>query len=246
MPVARYKVWDWGPPVGDGVTDSRHVFVNGIAKEAGPDQPYLVTDELVCSSLGRLLGLPMPPGFLVSKDGTPHFVSLNFNLAGEALPNADPVALVAAHPVLACGIVLFDAWIVNPDRHPRNLSYNTVTGDVTLFDHSHCLYAGRGGRAHLEANRDRLGIGGHCLARNIEHLDGFQQWQRRLDALPAFMIDDALQHGLIDPFGATDAKFCLDYLLDRRARLPEMIRSERASFPGVAADLWDAGTGGEA
>jgi hypothetical protein len=47
--------------------------------------------------------LPIPPSFLIEKEGKPHHVSLNFNLAGQSLPPVDAAAMVSAHPKLAVG-----------------------------------------------------------------------------------------------------------------------------------------------
>jgi hypothetical protein len=81
----------------------------GVAKRATADHPFTVANEYVCGQLGRLLGLPIPPGFTVVAGGTVYHVSMDFNLAGQALPPADAAALVAHDPDLASGIVVFDA-----------------------------------------------------------------------------------------------------------------------------------------
>ena len=87
---------------------ANHVGVAGLAKGANQDQPFAVANELVCGNLAQAIRLPIPPGFIVDWEGQPYYVSLNFNLAGEDLPPADIVNLVARKADLACGIVLFD------------------------------------------------------------------------------------------------------------------------------------------
>src|SRR5262249_23482686 len=137
MPATRYKIWQIGAAVGDGATHSFHVGVAGIAKGASVDLPYVVANELLCNLLARSIFLPTPPGFIIEHNNQPHYVSLNFNLAGHDLPPADAAALVANHPRLACGIVLFDMWVVNDDRHGRNIVFDTASNKVEVFDHSH-------------------------------------------------------------------------------------------------------------
>jgi hypothetical protein len=102
-----------GAPVDSGATQSFHVGVAGVAKGNAAGLPFVVTNELLCGHLARVLLPPVPPGFIIDHNGTPHYVSLNFNLAGEDLPPADPGAIANARPDLACGIVLFDIWMVN-------------------------------------------------------------------------------------------------------------------------------------
>ena len=84
-------------------------------------------------------------------------------MAGEKLPPAteEDLDAIASHESLACGIVMFDSWIINEDRHSGNISYIEETGQTFLFDH---------GKAFMDrpvaticSQRDQLGIGEHCL-----------------------------------------------------------------------------------
>ncbi len=238
MPPTHYKVWAVGGPVGAGVTNSIYVGVSGIAKAASASLPYVVVNELVCASLARALLLPVPPGFIIDHDSKPHYVSLDFNLSGAALPPVNPAALVAAHPSLACGLVLFDVWIANGDRHRSNIAFDTVSNKVMIFDHSHALY-GSTGLTRLEALDDQLGIDSHCIAAELTNLGGVASWIERIRLVPEFyirsVIADAVDVGL--PVAETD--FLIDFLLRRREKLPALIRATRGAFPKVEPQLWD-------
>jgi hypothetical protein len=137
--ASKYKVWAWGGPVGLGATGSVFVGMSAVAKMATPAAPYIVGNELVCNMIARALLLPCPPGALLQKNGDTYFCSLDFNTAGHALPPISPSTVVGALPELSWGVVLFDVLIMNADRHPQNISYNTTTGELTLFDHSHAF-----------------------------------------------------------------------------------------------------------
>jgi hypothetical protein len=106
------------------------------AKKATPGQPYIVANELVCGRIAGVLLLPCPPGALMQKDADTYFFSLDFNIAGQALPPASASEIVAKFPRLAWGIIVFDVFVMNSDRHPGNIAYDTSTDQVQIFDHS--------------------------------------------------------------------------------------------------------------
>jgi hypothetical protein len=237
VPATRYKIWSIGAPVGSGATQSFHVGVAGVAKGNSPGLPFVVANELLCGHLARVLLLPVPPGFIIEHNGTPHYVSLNFNLAGEDLPPADPGAIQSAHPDLACGIVLFDIWIVNADRHRQNIAHDRTTDRVQIFDHSHAFFGN--GAAHLTATEDQLGIGGHCLAGELRSLTGMRSWRDRILSVPEFYIRAVVEAAAEVGLPADQIGFCASYLLRRRSKLLDLVKQYRASFPKVEQRLWD-------
>ncbi len=241
MPVANYKVFQWGNPVGRGVMGSRYVAVSGVAKAATDAMPMAVVNELICADLARAVKLPVPPSFLVHNgDGTPYHVSLNFYLAGEDLPPADAGAVVADLPAFAAGIVLFDAWVCNEDRHPSNLAYDRPSRRVTLFDHSHSFLTGDWPQ-RLERVKSELAIGNHCIARELTRVDGFSAWHKRIMAVPEFYIKEAVAQAVgIGPMDAHVAAFAAGYLLDRRDRLLDLVDAHRAVFPKINEAQWAA------
>jgi hypothetical protein len=234
MPATAYKIWTIGAPVGIGAMQSLHVGVAGVAKAAAPAIPYAVSNELICGYLARAILLPVPPGFLINKGGVPYHVSLNFNLAGQELPPADAAAVVAAHPRLSWGIILFDSWVVNFDRHNGNIAFDQGSNKVQVFDHSHA-FCHTDLQGHLNANVAGLGIGGHCLATEVTTADGFNEWLHRIMSVPEFYIREVVVSSVSAGLPPTEVQFCTDYLLNRRAQLRNIFLANRAAFPKLAA-----------
>lgn len=234
MPATAYKIWTIGSPVGAGAMQSIHVGVAGVAKAAMTGMPYAVSNELICGYLARAILLPVPPGFLINKGGVPHHVSLNFNLAGQDLPPADASAIVAAHPRLAWGILLFDAWVVNFDRHCGNISFDQASNQVQVFDHSHA-FCHTNLQQHLNANVTSLGIGGHCLAPEVVDTAGFDEWHTRIMCVPEFYIREVVSAAVGAGLPPSEVQFCTDYLLARRQNLRSIFEANRLTFPKLPA-----------
>ncbi len=237
MPATRYKIWQVGDRVDDGASQSFHVGVAGIAKKRSDQQPLVVANELLCVSLARAILLPVPPGFIIEHESSPCYVSLNFNLAGEDLPPASPAGVVSQDPALACGIVLFDIWVTNCDRHDRNLMHDRGTGRVQVFDHSHALFGPNGGRGQLESHRKELGIAGHCLAPEIVNPAGMHTWNERIKSVPDYYIRGIVEAAVAVGLPDTDRDFCADFLLERRTQLLDLIANHRETFPKMQYSL---------
>ena len=239
MPATSYKIWQWGNRVPDGVMGSYHVGIAGVAKRADEQSPFAVANEVLCGHLGRGIWLPIPPGFVVEKDGIAHHVSLNFNLAGEQLPPANPTVIVRECPDLVWGIVLFDIWVVNTDRHRRNLAYDRTTKRVHLFDHSHAFLREPEGLPYLEKHKDALGIGDHCLAPVLTSLDKMQEWNERIQAIPEFWIEEALKEAAQVGLSREWIADCRVFLLERREKLVTLVQTHQHLFPKIPAHLWN-------
>lgn len=121
-----------GEKVGIGTSDPRRAQVAVVAKRAKETQQLNTANELVAAKLAELLGLPIPPFGVAYQDGTPYFYTADFNpkrLGREAftpdgkLPKlADWTEITRERTPLCWGIILFDIWIVNPDRAPINIA----------------------------------------------------------------------------------------------------------------------------
>lgn len=236
MPSTRYKIWKIGSPVGVGATDSKYVGVNGVAKGKSDNLPYVVINELICSYLAKILLLPIPPGFLIEDEGNELFVSLNFNISGRDLPPADPKEVVYANPQLSWGIILFDIWVVNGDRHPRNIMFDESTGKIFIFDHSHAFYGADKGKLHLENNANQLGADGHCLMKEIFTADYADEWIEKIMAIPEYYIRGVVSSAKEVGLPEEEIDFCANYLLQRRKKLLQLIKNDKIKFPKI--DAW--------
>jgi len=203
---------------------------------------YCVPNEHICTEIGRFLGLPVPPSALVYKAGhNPEhfFASLNFNLSPSALPPIDTARCGTTMAFETVGIVLFDVLIANEDRHRFNLSLDVSRNppQLTVFDHSHALFGHQNGLgiARLVGVGDKLGIGTHCLLREINTDAFFGEWISRIRGLPNYLIDaicDAtVPLGMITAGEAAAAK---DFLKHRKGEIERIIRMNKAEFSAIS------------
>lgn len=235
MPAISYRIWQWSERADQGIMQSYDVQLNGIAKSTDDENPYAVINEVVCGTLAHGICLPIPVGFVTDKEGAKYYVSLDF--AGERLPPIDGAQFVQEQPDLACGIVLFDIWIVNRDRHARNLSYQVAIGQTQIFDHSHAFLEVEGTN-RLTAHENDLGIETHCLAEHLETIRPMQPWFERINQLPEYWVSETMERAVHVGLPVEEAQFCMEFLLRRRSRLLELVAAHRASFPRVQVDLW--------
>jgi len=248
VPASFYKVWAIGPPVDNGFMAPITIGVAGIAKRACPAWPFAVVNELICSCLSRAIILPGPPGFIIANDNVPHYVSMDFNLAGQQLPPVDPELLIELQPSFAAGVITFDIWVLNDDRHEENLSHFVSAQKVQAFDHAHCFFNGTNRNAahqYLEDNRGALGINGHCLLPFFDRIDLMLDWINRIERVPDFYIDEVVKSTVALGLPETEVGYCSEYLRHRRDALRGLITQNRASFPRTQTHLFDQVLGGK-
>lgn len=234
-------------PVGQGVSGTLHVTMAAFAKPNGPNAPYCVPNEIICAGLAKLIFLPVPPSGTAAHPATkePMFVSLDFNLTGSALPPIDPIDAVAKLPKLCAGLVLFDAWVANCDRHRGNVSVDTSSSppQMSVFDHSHALfgYTPGGGVARLTELRDRLGLTGgsktkgnrHCLLDALASDAHFLHWLTRIKEVPRFQIEEVCATATDGGATPDELAAAVDFLVHRRDTLSGIVNAHQAEFKGV-------------
>jgi hypothetical protein len=236
-----YHVSAWGQPVGIGATQAVHAQVSAICKKNGAQTPYWVANELVAVELGRILRLPIPPGFIIlDTNQTAYYASLNFNLTGVALPPIIPANFITSFHGEIGAILVFDIFIANLDRHPGNLSadYNGNPPSYNLFDHSHCLLGSGApgtGVASLTAAANSIVIApNHALIGGIQNEALLVQAVERVESIPDYFIPsvvrEAAQYGLTP----VEENELSTFLQQRRNQLRHLIASNKAAFPGVA------------
>ena len=250
MPNALYRIESVGRQLGIGVAGSYYVQLSAVAKENVPAAPYCIPNELVCGELGRFLRLPVPPVGIVSQaGGGPRFASLDFNLTGNSLPPVNVARCVQALPSLSAGLLLFDIWVANCDRHAENFSVDFLglPPRMNIFDHSHALfgYADGQGATRLAMLQDRLGISWntnhpvdsgrhrHCLLDAVGTDQHFAHWLDRIQATPDFYIEEVCRDA--EPYGLTSAEVsaAIGFLKSRRDGLRRIIHDHRAEFTSI-------------
>jgi len=253
MSSAIYRIQSVGRQLGIGVAGSRYVYLSAVAKEnSAAAAPYCIPNELICGELGRFLRLPVPPVGIVSQASRgPLFASLDFSLAGNSLPPVNVVNCVQILPSLSAGLLLFDIWVANCDRHAENFSVDALSTQPKkkIFDHSHALigYAAGQGEARLATLRDRLGISWttnnpvdsgqhrHCLLDAVNVDNHFTFWLDRIRATPDFYIEEVCQDAA--PYGLTaqEVAAVIAFLKVRRDTLRGIVNNHRPEFSAIQA-----------
>jgi hypothetical protein len=235
----QYQVWQWGERTWEGTNEQYNVGVWTKAKRSISNQ-FELANELMCMRLAHALKLPVPVGGIVKResDGLVYFASLDCSAAAESLP---PVTLadikqIVSDAWLTCGIIVFDAWLLNEDRGPKNIIFDRATHSTYLIDHGRMPLIGAldvSASDHLARSRSSLAItyNNHCLIRSIEGLEHFDAWHARLKAIPEYFIRETVLES--EEFGISreSADELSDFLLDRRERLKVLFNQEyRAVF----------------
>ena len=230
-------------PIGVGVTGSRFCTLAGVVKIDSPEAAYTVANEYVASRLAGLLGLPVPPGAIAElDDGTTSFTMMRFGKKGDKPPPVDAADFVASRPRLAAGIVLFDSWVLNADRHAGNLAwYPAGRGSVSIFDHGHALFgtvAGKGIEV-LDGRVNHPFLGHGCLIGELTVAADVEAWIEQIEAVRDTAIRDICQPlaGLGVCSQDESAKL-EEVLVSRRRALRTLVKAGRDKFTKIKDEDW--------
>jgi hypothetical protein len=231
-----YGVAALGSPMGAGVTGSREARLDGVVKTWDPAAPYTVANEYICGRLASAVGLPVPPGTIARlNDGSWGYVMLRFGHRGDRLPPVDPPEVVRYKASLAAGVVAFDSWVINFDRHEGNLAYAQDVG-LSVFDHGHALLGttDAGAINHMEMFIDKPVISG-CLVPHLQEPRHLHQWAHRLSVVPDDLVGEVCDTaGRLDIITRAEAKAVTTMLNARKVRLWDDIRKNEPLFTGIS------------
>ena len=200
--------------------------------------PFRIPNEYICARLGTVLGLPIPPFALtkISDGGIKlMFSTLDFNPSGIRLPPILPDICMHRMPFLCVGVIAFDVWIANEDRHDENLAVDKVANPKTMrvFDHDQALFGGCNeiGIARLVKLRDRLGITGsgvtggnpHCLVPHLASDKYFEDWTDRIESIPEWVVTEACSAMLRVALKRDEVDAAIDFLLYRRKIIRDLV-----------------------
>jgi hypothetical protein len=220
-----------------------------VVKLRGAGQgPKALIAELVSGELARAAGLAIPEIVLVELDRAlaasepdpelclPLEASAGLNVGLDYLPGsvtADPVAGPPPDAQTASRIVLFDAFVTNVDRTPRNPNLLNWHARLFLIDHGASLYFHHGWKAsdRMDGSRDLFAeVRHHVLlpwakelgaaASHLERAFAGDIIERTVQQIPAAWLSTH------DGFADEDAHRAAygDWLRARLVALPEFLK----------------------
>lgn len=241
MEPGFYQIATIGSYMGSGITDALACTLDGVVKQNVAAAPYTVANEYICGRLALAVGLPAPPGTIAQMDdGAKAYVMLRFGHKGDKPPPVDPVEVVTNKPQLAAGVVVFDDWILNRDRHAANLAYIADAGGLSIFDHGHALLGIEDGKAidRLTNSVAVIYLGGK-LAPHLSSRVDLMKWAGRIRQVPDELVretcDTPRRLGLIT---GAEAKATAHMLNERKRTLAGHIEKSRSTFFGIDDDDW--------
>jgi hypothetical protein len=160
-------------------------------------------------------------------------------LAGRArsLPPAIAQHLVEDEEFMAAGVVTFDCWIGNEDRHDRNLAYSRDPKiDLAVFDHSHALMGSEPGEAvkRLTDSLNKTYVGTGCLAPLMSKGGAFPEWAKRIQSIDPGVIKTTCR--AVKGVGAAteeEVKAAEEFILHRRTRIIDYLQEDANALPMV-------------
>lgn len=241
---------DYGP-LGKGASEARSVLAeNGeeyIIKGPSlvPEHPTVGANEWIAAQLAEIIGLPILDSRIVTMGGELFFAS-----AWMQKPSFYPA--IDAELFQRCenrdrayGVVVFDTWLINKDRHGANLVVrNSKQGNhlMILNDHSHLLVSPLGpfGMAEL---MNCVQVPPQPFIRLPFIRDGITDPAEiravldKIEALSETQIRAAVNSTPIKLLPVAEQGVYGDFLVERRACLREVMHKGSAAFPNLEGTI---------
>ncbi len=250
-PLPPVAVLDDFGPIGSGASRARSVSTGtGEFLVKGPDlttdNQYVAANEYLAAKLARRMNLPILPCEIVELHGHVYFGS-EYMPSGTWYPIiTEPLFQGVRNREAVYGLVVFDAWIVNTDRHAQNLLVRSIRGGgndtLLLNDHSHCLVTPP---SPPKSSADLAVLVRSPVSGHVSGLDFIRAAVTEVDSLRAALTvaeavtDDQLRamvesaHPSWWPHGSKDKSAYRQFLGQRRGQLRSLFESERGIFPNL-------------
>ncbi|MFE6071239.1 hypothetical protein [Streptomyces sp. NPDC056525] len=222
-----------------------HLRLNAYARKNTPERPFGVANDFISSSLGMAAGLPVAPGALVGVYGGGfNYASLAFGDRGDQPPPIIPPNFCRERPWEACGIIAFDQWIYNTDRHDENIGHLPGVS-VGLFDHDLSLMNSsltlESALSLLADCQDRPSTS-HCLTAHVTDVSHFGEWFDRIASVTRREIRRITATAFSADLVNADLRDALTAFVEhRQTRIGEFIEQTRSQYLKVSNWTLDLG-----
>jgi hypothetical protein len=224
-----------------GINPAWWVQHQSYAKANSPTSELCVANEWVAGHLANFLRLPVPPFALFRATGHPRkmFASLRFGERDTPPNDCRPLQCIAADRRLCTGIIVFDIFIANGDRHRENIKVDDPIHpqEFSLIDHERALLGPKKGDQAIQRLLrlwDELGIDNHCLAPHLDTAEHIEHWTQMVRFIPwptlRALCDEATELGATKPL----ADKLYEFLEHRHRNLPEIIKQHTSFFPHIS------------
>lgn len=195
------------------------------AAVAKRSDPYTLANEFICARLASAVGVVVPPGGLgVDGEGNCTYVMLDFAPADVVPLVVEPKAVVEQKPHAAAGIVAFDCWVRNDDRHRESVFLHPETGALVAFDHGDALF-GSEGRTRL--NSPDVEFRGGELDPYLLDARDLALWAERIASVSLGLIreicEEPVRRSMVEP---ADAIAAARFLNDRKSLILARLKSD--------------------
>lgn len=241
--VGYFDVAQWGARIEDSSGGVSHLRLNAFARQNTPERPFAVANDFIASSLGVATGLPVPPGTLVGVYGGGYnYASLAFGDRGDKPPPLIPPRFCEERPWEACGIIAFDHWIHNTDRHDGNIGYLPEVA-VAVFDHDLALLnetKTTGDAIALLAQSQDTPVKYHCLPPHLKDVSHFGEWFDRINSVTRREIRRSVAAAYSAELVNAELRDSLVAFLEhRQTRISSFVEQTRDQYQNVESWTFD-------
>ncbi|HET8565694.1 MAG TPA: hypothetical protein VFL77_04380 [Solirubrobacterales bacterium] len=240
--------------VGRGASNARYIEASDgneyliKGPSLAPDNPMVGANELIAVRLAAKLGLPVLGHAVVERNGDWFFASNWMNKAQFSPALDRELFLKCENQDCIYGTAVFDAWLINKDRHHENLiarrvgRTNPPRHTLLLNDHSHLLANPLLPKlpSQLMGQVDNAAAPYVTLSFLRESIRGAARLRGALEAIE--QLSDEEVAAVVDAtpdelLSAAHKPLYVDFLNQRRVRLRGVMQKEPSPFPNLRGSI---------
>ena len=229
-----------------GINESWIVRCEAIGK-TNEDHTYLMANEWIAANLAHFLRLPVPPFSLLRKRSRSTAMFASYSFEGDTTPSdVRPEECFREFPDLCTGILVFDVFIANCDRHCGNVKVDRPGHPrrIYIIDHDHALFYVLPGEGveRLRSLDGRLGItGGSVTGQNrhifldvIDTTEHLGKWIDRVGDIRKWFIEDVCEAIVGIGVRRREINEVKRFLIERTQSIGSLISQHRTEFPRIS------------